>query len=162
MTRKTPTPEEISGALPDEGLPFAEGDLIEASSDEEDSDHRDLPRITPAGSVWRVASIERHRRRDGGVDVAFHVVCPATGAYIVPYLVEPCGSSIRDSFSRLDLPRAVADRLHAEWRAINEIKDLVVDHLLGDGDGPEVVLARIRDELMRAGLFPEGGVSRDE
>lgn len=164
----TATEREIAGTVSDEELPFQDGDVIFNTNDEIDDDHHGRERTTRAGSLWTVEDIERYEpNRNGERFIRFGVGAPSTGAFINPYLVEPSGSHIQSSFTKLDLPDEVKNLLLKQLQVLAEIKDLVADHYDGlepcdtdpldrdKGPLPNDLIARIKHELVKAKVYPD-------
>lgn len=144
--------------------PFAKygiGALFASTRDEPDDDHTGRVRITPAGSLWEVRSIDRYVYQDGSV-CAYTLVCPATGGCITPYTPiagEPYGHP-RDEmadFLPLDLPGQTWPTLRLQLRALCEVKDAVVETWDDEADPVEKNIAAmqtIANELKKAALLP--------
>lgn len=147
------------------------GDLFASTQDERDDDHEGRVRITPAGSLWEVHSIDRYVYDDGTV-CAYVLTCPATGAAITPYTPikgEPYAHP-RDEmadFIPISLPGQTWPALRLQLVALCEIKDaaLQIDADLDDerqdggpqpptGDDYNELHQTVLNELRKAGVLP--------
>lgn len=135
---------------------FKEGDLVYSLIDEIDQDHHDRERVTPAGSIWEVTTVEWLNNND---QWHYSLVCWANGAWINPYDREI------HQFEPLVLPFLVRDRLERQHLSFQEIKDVVYDfrdEVAEDERVPDFsewdeIINKVEKELRLAGLAPNPG-----
>jgi hypothetical protein len=126
------------------------GDVFAGIHDETDEDHTGRERVTPAGSLWYVADVNRYEypaysgpngSHPAGSVCAYTMVCPATGAAITPYAPTTDGAPFahfRDEmahFVKVDLPGEAWPTLRRQLEALRDVKDEV--HELEDRHADE-------------------------
>lgn len=132
------------------------GDLFVSTQDETDQDHTGRERTTPAGSIWRVTHIERHKRGAAYALCAYHMHAPASGAAIVVYSPIPGVpyDHPRDemaAFLPLNLPDQCWLTLRLQLCALREIADAL--HEMEDeraGQDPNEIDLHGLDEFANA------------
>lgn len=127
------------------------GDVFASVRDETDDDHTGRERITPAGSLWHVADINRYEYpafsgpnggHPAGSVCAYTLVCPATGAAITPYTPTADGAPFAHSrdemadFVKINLPGEAWPTLRRQLEALRDVKDAIneVDDRLDNED----------------------------
>lgn len=140
------------------------GAVFASVHDETDDDHTGRPRVTPAGSLWEVAAIDRYRygatgAHPAGSVCAYTLNCPTSGATIVAYTPiagEPFGHhrDEMEGFLPIDLPGQTWPTLRLQLRALCEVKDAIMEAWDDKPVASETIDA-ITNEVRKAGILPD-------